>query len=169
MTEEFRLEMEKAIKEAQETTYIKLYEENKKFVRPYQRLVLETIKTFDFSSGKFVDEFLKDKVELIGIPSDFYLYLDLEERKGHITLDYVTDSRYEESKTNEKPDYLKNETFNKKYVDTLLASDGIEVRINRADGIISNSDTIYIQFDATELIDAYNSVKEEIKRRERKI
>ena len=168
MTEDFRLEMSKAIKEAEETTFTKLYEENKKYVRPYQRLVLEAIKTFDFSSGKFIKEFLENKVDLIGIPTSYYIYLDQEERKARISLEYFTDSRFEESKLNEKPDYLKNETFNKKYVDTLLAADGIEVRINRADGIMSSSDTIIVEFDASELIEVYNSSKEEIKKRERR-
>ncbi len=169
MTEDFRLEMSKAIKEVEETTFTKLYEENKKYVRPYQRIVLEAIKTFDFSSGEFIKESLENKVDLIGIPTSYSIYLVPEQRKARIRLRYLTDPRLKESKTYEKPDYLKNETFNEKYVDTLLAADGIEVRIDKADGIMSTSDHITIEFDASELIEVYNSAKDEIKKRERKI
>lgn len=169
MKEDFKLEMSKAIKEVEDTTFTKLYEENKKYVRPYQRIVLEAIKTFDFSSGDFIKESLENKVDLIGIPTSYSIYLVPEQRKARIRLEYFTDPRFEESKKNEKPDYLKNETFKKKYVDTLLAADGIEVSINKADGIMSTSDRITIEFDASELIEVYNSAKDEIKKRERKL
>ncbi len=93
MTEDFRLEMSKAIKEVEETTFTKLYEENKKYVRPYQRIVLEAIKTFDFSSGEFIKESLENKVDLIGIPTSYSIYLVPEQRKERIRLKYLTDTR----------------------------------------------------------------------------
>ncbi len=167
MTEEFKKEMQQAIKEAREVTYAKVYEENKQYLRPYLRLVLEAVKTFDFNQERFNSSLLKEKTDLVGVPSKMYTYLDKEERVGTISLDYITDGRLKESKLNKKPDYLKEETFNKEYMDSLLAEEGITVKINRADGCMSTSDTIIIKFDATELVEVLNSVKEEVKNRSR--
>ena len=167
MTEEFKNLISEAINEGYNETFTKLYEENKQYMKPYEQIVLEAIKTFDFSKGDFNDELLKIHTELVGKPEDCHIYLDREKNKASISLSYFVDTRYPEHKKYVKPKYLKNSTYSKPYMKELLEEQGIQVSCNQADGWMSSSDYYSISFDATELINAIDKQKSEIKRKTR--
>ena len=165
MTRDFEQEIMEAVKVAQENTFTKVYEENKKLVRPYLRLVLEVIKSFNFYEKEFDKKMILEKKELIGNPKEIYLDLNKKNKRGSIELEYVTDGRLQESKIFIKPNYLAEETFNKHYMGYLLSDEGIKVLIRRADGCTSTSDYIEITFDATVIVEALKEVDQKIKRR----
>ena len=112
MTEEFRNLINQAVEERVDETFVNLYEENKKYLRIYERLVLESIKTFDFNKRDFNSDLLKDKIDLVGNTNDVSIHLDINKNKAFIQLGYLVDERYYEFKDYKKPEYLENETTN---------------------------------------------------------
>ena len=178
MTEEFRNEIQSAIQSAKEITFTKLYEENKKYVRDYEKLVLEVIRLYDFSKYNFNDEALKIRTDLVGktdkISTYFVEYGDNgrsysadESDNAIIHLSYVVDSRNPKSRECVIPDYLSNHTYEKNYMPELLAEQGIHVKFNPPVDGISDTADYYISFDSSELVEAIHSVKEDIKSRNR--
>ena len=178
MTEEFKNEIQSAIQSAKEITFTKLYEENKKYVRDYEKLVLEAIRLFDFSKYNFNDEALKTRTDLVGktdrVSTYFVEYGDNgrtytadESDDAIIHLSYVVDSRNPKSRECVIPDYLSNHTYEKSYMPELLAEQGIHVKYNSPVEGRSDTADYYISFDSSELVEAIHSVKEDIKTRNR--
>ena len=160
MTEEFRNLINQAVEERVDETFVNLYEENKKYLRIYERLVLESIKTFDFNKRDFNSDLLKDKIDLVGNTNDVSIHLDINKNKAFIQLGYLVDERYYEFKDYKKPEYLENETYNKEYMDELLRDQGISVRFKKADKEETAFDVYTIGFDASILIEALVQVNQ---------
>ncbi len=165
MTEEYRNELRGVVNDVFENSFTRLYEENKKYVRVYERLVLETMKIFNFYNEDFNEELLKEKTDLVGKTNYMYLIFDKKAKKGKIHLSYCADSRLPEYKESKKPEYLEQGTFNKEYMDFLLAEQGIKVKYTHGDGCISSDDTYTIEFDASLLVEALAKVDTKTKRR----
>ena len=167
MTDDFRNELRGAVSKVLENSFAKLYEENKKYVRTYERLVLEAVKSFNFNTQKFDETLLMTKTDLVGKTDKVHIFLDEEEKVGKIYLSYMTDNRFPEYKNYEKPNYIKEGTYCKEYMKYLLAEQGIEVSVRYADGCMTSDDTYTIKFDASLLVEALNNVNDQIKRRKR--
>ena len=167
MTEEFRNLINQAVEERVDETFVNLYEENKKYLRIYERLVLESIKTFDFNKRDFNSDLLKDKIDLVGNTNDVSIRLDINKSKGFIHLGYLVDERYYEFENYKKPEYLENETYNKEYMDELLRDQGISVSFKKADKEETSFDVYIIGFDASILIEALVQVNQKRKVRKK--
>ena len=172
MTEEFKNQIQKSIEEALKETYVKIKDENRMYLKKYEELVLEAIKSYDFSEDKFIEKELVKKEDLVGKPDKVSIYftghyhsesdkpsdtatIEMEYYKGEKE-QHITDSLIINREVSTKPSFLEKETYNYKYMDELLKEQGIDVRFS---DFLPNYETYRINFDSSELNKAISNFK----------
>ncbi|MCR5483551.1 MAG: hypothetical protein K6E99_04025, partial [Bacilli bacterium] len=132
---------------------------NKEYIKPYEKLVQETINSFDYIYIKFKFDSIKNNKELVGIPTTACASLVPYTNVGRIVLIYRYCENDPSCNKHEEPEYLSEMTFKKPFVSEILDEHGITVTHEYSGGYSVHNGLFYhtyrydIEFDASSIID----------------